>query len=723
MNLKVIGAKSLHINELEKKEVTFISVENEENQKETVNHHILLADVSGSMYRNIHTLREHIKLTLDALLHIPNSYVSIIKYSGHSQSKRIVSAVKCDTMSYKMSHVYDTIENELYTQSVTVISEPLEDSISIIKSLADVCDKHHIALFTDGCLVPNHWSESTERDKCFEVAKICKSQGIYLNAIGFGQYYDRYFLKELINIAGNGGVIHIDNVKDYSNVILKIIEKINSESNATIDIAVDEGDLFNLSSSQWSKKLTLTANKVFAVIGTDQLKLPADDFLTCFVINHNATPDNSDILDDFYYSLARYYLVEEDIDNYEFIVKFLGDVHLYESTQNCYSFIEKGNAVNKVTEVIEDRSKRYLKGKNPIVETAATEALCALEILQMIISDDHSELYWNTHTDYHRITQKTNSIEDSISFKRNEQSLIPITSLSIGSEKLNIGVKVKFDGMVTDSISGLEKEACIYRDYNIINGGNVNVPEIYAKLSDELYEKLKDYIVMAAHVKKIYCISLNGIKSANKRILKSMTMNEIISDLKSIANFKCEQWACNQVIKSILGDKEKVEFTGLSVDEVEIRKLLRIDENGIYQPAAVEKDNTSPFEVYPAIHMTWNVKFPEKKVKEDHLEKLEELIYSKVNKELQLDYLNKYLKWIRDNMRYLELRVNSVRIASAIMNKSPFLWDMEIEKDKTSTDKILGRNVIVGGKVKISKKVVDEDIIEQHRFVKMIKAN
>ena len=45
-----------------------------------------------------------------------------------------------------------------------------------------------------------------------------------------------------------------------------------------------------------------------------------------------------------------------------------------------------------------------------------------------------------------------------------------------------------------------------------------------------------------------------------------------------------------------------------------------------------------------------------------------------------------------------------VRVASAMMNKSPFIWDSVIEKDKKTNDKILNRNMIVGGKNRISQK-------------------
>jgi hypothetical protein len=174
-----LGGRALKLNEVKVGEVQFVEVVPEVITKDYVNHHILTADLSGSMSGNVRILKERIKTTLEALCKIPNSYVSVLTYSGHSQSKIIVNAVKCDEISYKMAKVYETIESEFYIKGVTVMSEPLEDAIVICKDLAKIADRHHIALFTDGCLVPTRWSESTEESKCCAIAEICKKQGIF----------------------------------------------------------------------------------------------------------------------------------------------------------------------------------------------------------------------------------------------------------------------------------------------------------------------------------------------------------------------------------------------------------------------------------------------------------------------------------------------------------------------------------------------------------------
>lgn len=724
MSVEYLGTKNLQISETKKVEVNFLKLIPENKQQETTNHHILLADVSGSMSSNIRTLKERIIATFDALLKIPNSYVSVITYSGHNQSKTILSAIKCDQTSYAMSKVYDVIEKELYIKGVTVMSEPLEDAIKICKSLAGVCDKHQIALFTDGCLVPWDWSEQTEREKCFKVAEICRNENIYLNAIGFGQYYDRRFLKELTEKAGNGCVIHIDSVKDYSEVILSIIKKVNEENLETHTIECN-GNIFNIANSTFnlSPYKSVVKNNCVAIFD-DNWKAPAIKEPSLYVV------------DDFYYSLARYYLNNDDLDNYEFIVKLLGDVNLYESTQNCYSFIEKGNAVNKVTETLEDVNKRFVKGRQPIVETLEGEKLCILEILQMIMEDKDSNLIWDLNTPYHRITQKTNTIEDAIKFERQSEGFVPVTSLTVGSTKLNIGVKVRQPGKVIDTISGLSMDSCIFRDYNIVNGGNINVPYINATLSMKLFTKFVDEGLLQLQVlpknfngKGVYTIDLTGIKSTNKRILKSMSMNEIIKNLVDIAELKCKQWALNQIKNEVVGDKSRVDLIGLSIEEQELRKLLRIDENGIYQPLETEKDDTSPFEIYPAVHMTWGInKFPEKAKKEEYLKDIKKFlndcnyIIGKNDEEI-FDLLNTMLEVTRNEMHQKEHKVNSIRIASAMMNKSPFTWDEEIEKAKTANDKILGRNMIVGGITNQCKKDTNDVIVQQNKWVQLIKCN
>jgi hypothetical protein len=203
--------------------------------------------------------------------------------------------------------------------------------------------------------------------------------------------------------------------------------------------------------------------------------------------------------------------------------------------------------------------------------------------------------------------------------------------------------------------------------------------------------------------------------------------------LYDIADLKCEQWAFNQVIKELLGDKTKLHFSNLSFEEQELRSKLRIDEKGIYSPASVEKDLTSPFEIYPAIHMPWDIaRFPEKKVRENYVNQIKQnLINLNFNidnpTDNELDDMIKSLNYLSTSkkgyMRELEFTVNSIRIASALINKSPFVWDEVTEKSKKTNDKILNRNMVIGDKVVIKKKLLNDILIEEKKWTLLIKAN
>ena len=166
-NFKVyyLGGEEIQVSEEERKKCNFYSIKTVKEKGKNINHHILLLDVSFSMVNEIEGLKESVKKTLEALKEEKNNYVSAIIYSGHDEAFRILNGVKCDDISYKMADVYGVIDKELYARGVTVISEPLEMAIDIVKNLSNICNKHHIVLFTDGFLVTDKWEMEEEKKK------------------------------------------------------------------------------------------------------------------------------------------------------------------------------------------------------------------------------------------------------------------------------------------------------------------------------------------------------------------------------------------------------------------------------------------------------------------------------------------------------------------------------------------------------------------------------
>lgn len=725
VNIFDIAKMELMVAEGVKKVAHFYSVKPISIVKDTVNHHILLVDESGSMWDSIETLKEKLKICLEQLTVDGNNYVSIITYCGHSQSRVIVNAVKCDKVSYKMAKVYETIQNEIHAHSVTVMSEPLDKSILIVKGLADVCDNHHIALFTDGCLVPTNWGYREEENKCFEVAEICKRDNIILNAIGFGRYYDRDFLKSLVSKASNGQLVHIDEIEDYAKTILELIRMVNNSE--VIEVSIENKDFFVLNGVKKFSSPTIIKN---FQKNTDNIIVTFDEELvidgTKYEVKSNKMDDS--ILEDFLYSLSLYHVINEDVDSAEIVMAQTGDIALFNVVNNCYSFEEKGKVMNALNETIIDKSKRFTEGKKEIsVLTAEEEPICLLEILDEILKDKDSSLLWDSKYKYKRITQKTKQVHDSISFVYPTEGYSRVTSISIGSSKLNIGVNVEFNGKSRDEESGLEIPAKIFKDYNLIVNGNINTEELCCVLSNELYVKFKDMDIIKKSIvwnnQTVHVIDLNKIKSTNKRTLKLMSQEEIAKGLERIEDLGVHQWAIKQVIKQVVGEEDKLELSNLSEEEKELRRFLRVNEKGVYEPLKVEKDEVTAFEVYPSIVMEWKVeKYPTKQNQTNFKSGYENDIQG-LERDEAFELLNKKLFEVQTEKRTLEQRINIVRISSALIGKSVFLWENTVSKNKKANDKTLNRNMVIGEAMDVSTKKVEEVNVRQDKYTLLVKAN
>ena len=148
----------------------------------------------------------------------------------------------------------------------------------------------------------------------------------------------------------------------------------------------------------------------------------------------------------------------------------------------------------------------------------------------------------------------------------------------------------------------------------------------------------------------------------------------------------------------------------------EIIKKYRVDEKGLYHPIGVEKNNvSSDFQIYLAKVFEWKVeKYPKKKVELDIAEDYRSLFND--NEEDSMEIMWNEYKRLKVEQKEIENKVNIVRISSAILNKKIFIWEKEIEKEKKETDKFLDINTVVGGKIKISIKKINDISIRQDSY-------
>lgn len=712
-NFKVyyLGGEEIQVSEEEIKKCNFYSIKTVKEKGKNINHHILLLDVSFSMVNEIEGLKESVKKTLEALKEEKNNYVSAIIYSGHDEAIRILNGVKCDDISYKMADVYGIIDKELYARGVTVISEPLEMAIDIVKNLSNICNKHHIALFTDGFLVTDKWEMEEEKEKILNLARICSEKGIFFNGLGFGKYYDRKFLKKIVEEVGTGSFNHIEKIKDYYKSILELTSEINRRNIFDLDIKNKEYFILDTYSKGKEGKIRTIVDGEETIICTFDEEI---DIGNNILNNKKMREKLSSVKEDFLYSLAINHIINEDIESAQIAIAQTGDVEAYESLDNCYSFLEKGRAISNLKFYLKNREERFKKGKKDIkVNTLREERICLLEILEDIMLDDESRLLWDYSYRYKRIGRKTKLVEDKYEFIKPKVGYGKVVDVLIGRKKLNVGVRVKVDGQILDKETNLKIDGHVFRHFNLILNGNINTEFIPCVLSDELKEKfMKEKIVSGINKygrEEIITLDLRKLKTTNKRIFKSLDMKTISEYLYKIEQLKCKVWAINKILENLTKDKEEE----LTLTE-QIRENYRIDETGLYKPLGTEFADEK-FEVYEAKVLEWKIeKFPKKKECDDALDFYSN--FKSLKDEEKIEELKKELYKVKKEKEKLNYKVNLVRLSCGLISKSAFVWENEEEKSKTETDREIGANAVVDNKVIISKRKINNINMRQDRY-------
>ncbi len=736
-----------YVNEFKKANVSVFSLEFIEKQvKQMIHHQVLLVDLSYSMSWALgrsKTLANHVKSWLHSL--DQNTYASVIVYSGHGDSKEILSGIKCDEISLAMAKADETIDKSFHPIGVTVMSEPLEKSLEIVKSVASICDTHSVVLFTDGCLVPSAWSTQVERQKCFDIAIACRNTGVHLNAIGFGHYYDRDFLKELVDIAQNGTVVHAEDMVDFEQQVREI--SYASGKTAPVDLVIrtniaDTDKVINaLTATFISGDVTNTSglvlktlpkgNKLYFGVIHDADVVPS-------VIAHSDVVEitNADVrqagniegLDDTVLALAANYARQQAVDEAEFVLRQLGDTALADKLSNAYSFKESGEALKEIFIAMSDPSVRFQGGRNP-AEPPKPERLSVMEVLQQLTTTEGAELLWAVNTPYKSIGKRVKEVEDNISFIRDEDAIVKVSEVVMASDKLNLGIKVTIPGKAVDSVSGLSRDCIVFRDRNIVHGGNLNVPFLSAKLTKELFDSYKAEGILnhdTYEEGRVYKIDLTSLKMITKRFAKSLTPQEIANNLYEVCVMKTRQWAYGQVLKTVTKEDVSYQPTNLSFEEQEVRNALRINFKGIYEPLKTEDVVPETVEVYPATFVDWGIaKFPETAKKKAALSEIENEISGlklKIGRDDEeiFNYITEQLTKLRKQIRRKEMQISFVRIASTVSRRSPFKWEAQEIKDKKATSKITGQNLVVGGTVTKSTLVIDDKTVEESRWMQLI---
>lgn len=597
-----------------KKKLTFFDVL--EDVKDEVSfdtmHHIHMLDRSGSMSPHIDDLIEDVKKTLEVI--DPEDYVSVLWFSGANQYRTVLKGVKAKDKD-GICKILDTLKS---TVGCTCFSDPLKELNQIVDETASMCSAFNVTLFTDGEPV-TPWSEYEEIQRIFQNLEVVKNKIVALNAIGYGNYYNRDLLLRMVKTTEYGVLSHAKEITDYHTIFSKNKAVVESVAGKRMKISVcwsNAADVVGLTTktvkfggNDFSVRLAKTRNKYMVVcdgkdtpsIYVNDEEVRSDDYYGCV---RGLITENADILYAYAYKLFEENRRKESID----VLNFLGDKDLFNKQLNTFTNEEVGQHLEDYKELIFSKEFKGLLSVGPGECAPDENAYCVLDLIQDLVDD---KALYEPVPDYQRISRK--KIDEFNLFERDDVgNLTEMEGLVVGQNRLNVSIrfaipgKVKINPIRAKAVSlPNEVPACIYRNHAIIKDGGLNIKTMRVIVSNSLYEKfynlfnekgiafvkIVNTLIEKEEIKFVLDLLLDRLPVINSSYLANATAENFFN----LESMMLDIEAQNKFINTIITEEDKFE-TKVKTDYTP-EQIAVLIEHGMKTPGVYNSINAVQQEV------------------------------------------------------------------------------------------------------------------------------
>ena len=456
-------------------------------------HHIQVLDRSGSMWADIDDLIENVK---DTIRFIPDGdYVSIIWFSGSDQCNVLIKGAQKNDSLYAL---LDTLKSTL---GVTCFSTPMKEVGNIINDLKSICPNFSVTVFTDGQPVVA-WGTEEEIRRTLSAIDTWKDDVLALNTIGYGNYYDQDFLKQMSAKTIFGQFIHSSMISDYAGIFSHNYEITADLVMTNVEVVSPGSEVMYLTSKLATKSdaglktraLDKRKNQ-FVVIGPDDSDfsfLVGDNTYSTAGLKEIPSASIAPIM--YAYAYTSYYEGNRK-QSLDIIAKVLHDKNLVDEVKNAFTYDEVGIATKALRSAVFSTKYRMITGECSDDYVAADDAPCLMDVLRIILDSENS--YYKYAAEYSRIGKKV--VDTFNLFHRNtgEEVLTPANDLVFNKSRLNISIRSIINGIVSLNPKqaakvGLPSElpSKIYRNQTLVKDGAPNMAEATFKVSEDTVDKL-----------------------------------------------------------------------------------------------------------------------------------------------------------------------------------------------------------------------------------------
>lgn len=542
--------------------------------------HVLVTDISGSMYQALPDLRSHLKENLASLVK-PEDTISLLYFSSKGDFGVVFSGRQINSAT-GLSELNSLIDRFLKPSGCTGFVEPLKLAIDTADSLKKPNYVNSLVFMTDG--YDNCWRS----EDILKVAEQLPQSFENVTIIEYGWYCNRDLLQKM---AERSGATHVfaEGQEEYQSeletAMKSSVPKIRVDFSLSFDhVLYVENGAYTFLKAQNDPEHPVNFVNV------------PETVTKVWLISEDAI-DRMDQVTDIQtaYVMALYGVHTMTPDLVWAALKKTGDVRFINQFSNCFTKQDYSNMKSDLVEAIVDEKLRGLNGIDYNL-VPAEDATTVVDVLTFLAENGVKLVTSHPMFSYRRIgrqaLQKEDDTEDELAeaFKNAETKeqrkalalqlaehedwkpefvpdptqagVVDISNLVYNSERPNISIQTVQQGSVPIPQWASKKfqipesiETWRYRNYAIVKDGIINLKALPIACDDPtVIKRLKKELgVQVIKRRGVPVVNLGGVPLVNRAMTKNISAQQFFTDHVRLEALKARQKVLKHFRSELVG--------------------------------------------------------------------------------------------------------------------------------------------------------------------------
>lgn len=683
ISVQSLGRKQLRLTPQLTRTCYFYKIGNDQTRNNLL-HTVLLIDGSASMLPYLEDLKQIVHETIHQLN--VSHKLSILLFGNEFEDDWLVNQEFIIDKDLLTEELHKRLE-ERCGDEWTVLSSALETTFAMLTKQKDK-EEIQLIVVTDGHLYPSSHSIVVEQSRCYGWMLDLAKQHVMTHIVGIGTY-NLNFLTRLATTSRTGDFYPYQNLKTYRTHFKQW--KSSLKKGAHQEICLFNKDYFLMAQ-------TLHLHQPKQLLTLPQLVVTFDETLKLEQQEVPASADEVSKEIEQHFKLAYgYYLIKQrQIDDASFLLQ----------ETDLFPIIHQGYSINEISRSLASINQaRYTP---QALRVQSFIPLSVFELIQMILDDSFSQLYYKNEA---RFPIKQD--DGRVTFTAHDKLYFPIIQVRASTTKQNVTFTVKVEGVAKQNQTDLKLDCYIFREYFLIEGGNLKLQTLACRLSPTLRKRfvaLKLISGQLNHESEIDLIDLSRLKLTHFQCFSSDISQMMAQQLYELEQLTLRQ----QVLKTLISTNQSTfRLDKHQIDESinRIRSQYHVSPSGLFIPR-VKSNALAKRDAYDESFTKWSIEnFPKQSEWQRLYENIQQQVLMSQENPLQLLYTR--LNETKKQRLILQNKIYLLRIQSQLCGQPIFYWDEVYEREV----KKQGQHThLTTGKMLTSKQKIGEIVVCENKY-------